>query len=1195
MEQELLKSPELNRNIKVKFLSPEKNSPISTISTNTKNLKSNKKVRKLSRHSYLSQDSRVSGLGETAYISEKVKALVKILNLPPTDRVSDDLSIIKKYLMSLPSFVKFIDSIKENQEASLLMIMTYLKHKSNPIHSLVFKFGDRGESYYIILSGKVEIVLAKPEQTSMTKSDYYNYLIKLMNIGEFEVYKSVLNLNASIFKFSDKEMEFLNDTENYLTKGVAKGSMNDVNFIQFKGNTTNLDNRASNLSPNIIAPSTKKNNMPSSLLNNLNNNDSSDEDEDEKEIVLKNDKKSNSILKGGSLSHSNSILSALTGRGNRKTNSVVFNNSESPIRKASDFNIDDVNKKQSIKDISSSRKQVTRHSVIEKISPMKKPTKKASIMNNILEEIPEEGTSSKLINRNEVNVSSVSRVNFDTTRKFTLIKKQSTLSSMSKKSQFRKMEITVSEYINACIPDPPLISKNKEEEKLVTILKYHSIVSLGPGSTFGEVALLSEFNKRSATCICTENTEFGILNKTIYNKCIRKADLAVYKRSMYLMTNNILFHNFSRAKFKKYIFDNIGTRKVMKGNYLIHEGTNQDENIYFIKSGQFSYHLNTNLINLRNIYVYFKEMNNAILSKFPFIKKHLCKDGVVYSDEVQLDNHLFNDEIDLNEDKEANKENKENSKDKEIKVKPSSPFFKFYKLIYDFLQITSKNDIFINNINDEMSFNHELNAYLSKKCYFEIKKTDEGIIGLMDIMICSLKSDMNEPNSFNETDKSILNKEMFNNTIKQKNLFNIECTSYEGEVFVMNKQAFIQYLEQNSSLFIPFLQYYITKTKVISERIESFIKKKFNLFDFLENGDYDQFIKSKYITKKNKNREDTVKIISQALYSKNYSIFAKLGNEEKSKKPRKTGNTSNASSISKHSNKVKNTIISPYEDRKLSCFNSNELTTLVNKETINSVKDNKDTLISNNCSMINSPSLPCFSSISQSINMKTLCTDRAIDEISKKIKSFDSKNIDFFENTEKYNIIKDSIVQNYKDIALAKEILTLKSNKLLSFQKGNNSNTITKPSTALSNNSKIDNIKVKSKTLNNFNKCYSVSKYAITMNQPTETYNKRQSNLIHLRPDLSYNKSNNKVHMINRNIQCVQNTFSSIDFNKVIVSSDIIMNNTKESKDQTDYYSLKYFLKQKIDHHKIYKSLNMTNTNFYKKSDKEKLKLKTTK
>ena len=47
MEQELLKSPELNRNIKVKFLSPEKNSPISTISTNTKNLKSNKKVRYL--------------------------------------------------------------------------------------------------------------------------------------------------------------------------------------------------------------------------------------------------------------------------------------------------------------------------------------------------------------------------------------------------------------------------------------------------------------------------------------------------------------------------------------------------------------------------------------------------------------------------------------------------------------------------------------------------------------------------------------------------------------------------------------------------------------------------------------------------------------------------------------------------------------------------------------------------------------------------------------------------------------------------------------------------------------------------------------------------------------------------------------------------------------------------------------------
>ena len=106
----------------------------------------------------------------------------------------------------------------------------------------------------------------------------------------------------------------------------------------------------------------------------------------------------------------------------------------------------------------------------------------------------------------------------------------------------------------------------------MTILKYHSIVSLSAGSTFGEVALLSEFNKRSATCICTEDTEFGILNKVIYNKCIKKADLAVYKKSMNQMTNNLIFHNFSKAKFKKYIFNNAGKQKIPKGGFLIREG-----------------------------------------------------------------------------------------------------------------------------------------------------------------------------------------------------------------------------------------------------------------------------------------------------------------------------------------------------------------------------------------------------------------------------------------------------------------------------------------------------------------------------------------------------------------------------------------------------------------------------------------------
>jgi CRP-like cAMP-binding protein len=73
---------------------------------------------------------------------------------------------------------------------------------------LVFKFGDLGEKFYIILDGKVLILLPKDEIMLLTEEEYTIYLLKLRRYDEFDLLNYCLVQNRQIFSHDIDDFDY---------------------------------------------------------------------------------------------------------------------------------------------------------------------------------------------------------------------------------------------------------------------------------------------------------------------------------------------------------------------------------------------------------------------------------------------------------------------------------------------------------------------------------------------------------------------------------------------------------------------------------------------------------------------------------------------------------------------------------------------------------------------------------------------------------------------------------------------------------------------------------------------------------------------------------------------------------------------------------------------------------------------------
>ena len=120
---------------------------------------------------------------DSLYNNEENIELIKII-LSKKYKTEIEIFIIKTYLKSLHNFISIINENKEeeiNIDLLLNKIAKDLKCENYKENTFLMKVGEIGKTFYVILSGSVEILVPKQIEVYMTKIEYINHL-KLLNL-----------------------------------------------------------------------------------------------------------------------------------------------------------------------------------------------------------------------------------------------------------------------------------------------------------------------------------------------------------------------------------------------------------------------------------------------------------------------------------------------------------------------------------------------------------------------------------------------------------------------------------------------------------------------------------------------------------------------------------------------------------------------------------------------------------------------------------------------------------------------------------------------------------------------------------------------------------------------------------------------------------------------------------------------------
>ena len=107
--------------------------------------------------------------------------------LNKTHRNENELKILQSYLYSLKKFVSLLGVEKEELNPLLRNISIHLKGEKFKSGKMVFRFGDKGTKFYLILKGSISVMIIKENKIRLNYYEYIVHLVKLYAIGEVEI------------------------------------------------------------------------------------------------------------------------------------------------------------------------------------------------------------------------------------------------------------------------------------------------------------------------------------------------------------------------------------------------------------------------------------------------------------------------------------------------------------------------------------------------------------------------------------------------------------------------------------------------------------------------------------------------------------------------------------------------------------------------------------------------------------------------------------------------------------------------------------------------------------------------------------------------------------------------------------------------------------------------------------------------
>ena len=130
-----------------------------------------------------------------------------------------NITLISNYLKTLESFMSLLQEQNERYEEILSKasgIMTYQQNKKN---DLVNQYGEKGSDFFVILKGKVEVLVPKMKEYYMSAEEYISFLLKLKLNNQNQLINECLKQNEFTFSIPYENFEeFIYDLSKQKTK-----------------------------------------------------------------------------------------------------------------------------------------------------------------------------------------------------------------------------------------------------------------------------------------------------------------------------------------------------------------------------------------------------------------------------------------------------------------------------------------------------------------------------------------------------------------------------------------------------------------------------------------------------------------------------------------------------------------------------------------------------------------------------------------------------------------------------------------------------------------------------------------------------------------------------------------------------------------------------------------------------------------
>ena len=133
--------------------------------------------------------------------------------LSKKNRNQKELSIIQEFLNSLNLFNNPTNNVSKDK--LLYSLSSFLKLEKRPQNSILFKFGNKGNKFYIVIKGELSVLILKETKVELNTVDYFIHLLLLKSLKEDELLKKTLMANNKIgIKIDEINFEYNYDKLN---------------------------------------------------------------------------------------------------------------------------------------------------------------------------------------------------------------------------------------------------------------------------------------------------------------------------------------------------------------------------------------------------------------------------------------------------------------------------------------------------------------------------------------------------------------------------------------------------------------------------------------------------------------------------------------------------------------------------------------------------------------------------------------------------------------------------------------------------------------------------------------------------------------------------------------------------------------------------------------------------------------------